>query len=926
MDTVEFWPNTCGTCRNQGIRQFSDRMGAIGTQILTSQSSNIELRINCSPKVTEAMNESKTMITANRFGLSPYRPNGRPCLAGTQTLQHQLKERQAMDTFNTSILSLGTCDFTQDSSGIDSFLLDQDNCNKTNDRHDFSFGWPTHNLMPMDQNTNAISAENYNIIRPVSKSTDLTGSYCDYSRLDNTDNNINQLHEGSSSGISENSGTEEFDYDAMIAQTQLFATRQPQIIEDRMEEVIRYVEERTECVSPSTIENTNNDLQQSAPTISGEAQTQSLPTSIVSQAQINHQQQTQQFQEKSPSAISQANSNFQLNQIAQLQHLYQRLTQLLSSKYTKPGENGPTESQLNELLARFENTVQPPLTKTNEHTTTSNTMNGVKSWQPTLNDQLTKLQSIQQDNMFAKTVEQTPNCKISNPTQNYSTTTTFSNAPYVDLQASLTKLLTPPNESNVSGVDGNIPSRCLAALQAVLASINPGILSSIITLLNNPDPSSTCLQSPSSIISALALLASLLSASNSNIVGNQQVTQAHESYNTSNNTLAALINNLQTMPVPQYRPIKSEEQTKGIRLGSTRDVDGQYLNANINCQCLDHHGLQGTTNLATTTVQKHTLSEELSQLAAPYQQLLASAESDINRAADVYRNSASTVAQKSEAAYHWSGKLPVRVYRSMTFSRKLFLGGVPWDSTTEDLIMTFSKFGNVSVSWPQKETGCSQTSAGRVSSPKGYCYLIFEHESSVADLVAHCVHNPSNGGDYYKISSPKFKSKDVQVIPWVISDSQYTKSGPYRPDAKRTVFVGALHAMITAEALVTIMNDLFGNVVFAALDTDKYKYPIGSGRVAFSSHKSYMRAITANFVDVRTPKFMKTIQIDPYLEDAMCNSCFAGPGIYFCRAFECFRYFCPTCWQLWHNSTEALSNHNPLRRTFKPISERQWTG
>lgn len=66
-----------------------------------------------------------------------------------------------------------------------------------------------------------------------------------------------------------------------------------------------------------------------------------------------------------------------------------------------------------------------------------------------------------------------------------------------------------------------------------------------------------------------------------------------------------------------------------------------------------------------------------------------------------------------------------------------------------------------------------------------------------------------------------------QVIPWVISDSQYTKSGPYRPDTKRTVFIGALHGMITAEALVTIMNDLFGNVVFAALDTDRYKYPIG---------------------------------------------------------------------------------------------------
>ncbi|VEL11485.1 unnamed protein product [Protopolystoma xenopodis] len=148
------------------------------------------------------------------------------------------------------------------------------------------------------------------------------------------------------------------------------------------------------------------------------------------------------------------------------------------------------------------------------------------------------------------------------------------------------------------------------------------------------------------------------------------------------------------------------------------------------------------------------------------------------------------------------------------------------------------------------------------------------------------------------------------------------RPGAQRPDAKWTVFIGALHGMITAEALCAIMNDLFGNVVFSALDTDKYKYPIGSGRVSFSSHKSYMRAVTANFVDVRTPKFSKTIQIDPYLEDSVCNHCNVYPGLYFCRALDCFQYFCPSCWQLWHNSAELLYNHKPLRRTIKPITER----
>ncbi len=59
----------------------------------------------------------------------------------------------------------------------------------------------------------------------------------------------------------------------------------------------------------------------------------------------------------------------------------------------------------------------------------------------------------------------------------------------------------------------------------------------------------------------------------------------------------------------------------------------------------------------------------------------------------------------------------------------------------------------------------------------------------------------------------------------MISDSQFGDQA--RLDSSNTVFVGALHGMITAEALRNIMNDLFGNVTFAALDTDKHKYPIG---------------------------------------------------------------------------------------------------
>lgn len=68
----------------------------------------------------------------------------------------------------------------------------------------------------------------------------------------------------------------------------------------------------------------------------------------------------------------------------------------------------------------------------------------------------------------------------------------------------------------------------------------------------------------------------------------------------------------------------------------------------------------------------------------------------------------------------------------------------------------------------------------------------------------------------------------MQVIPWVISDSNYVRCPSQRLDPSKTVFVGALHGMLNAEALASIMNDLFGGVMYAGIDTDKHKYPIGA--------------------------------------------------------------------------------------------------
>ena len=66
----------------------------------------------------------------------------------------------------------------------------------------------------------------------------------------------------------------------------------------------------------------------------------------------------------------------------------------------------------------------------------------------------------------------------------------------------------------------------------------------------------------------------------------------------------------------------------------------------------------------------------------------------------------------------------------------MFLGGVPWDITEQNLAAAFRPFGPIRIEWPGKEGS---------NVPKGYLYIIFEHERQVRHLLSACTQDFGSG-------------------------------------------------------------------------------------------------------------------------------------------------------------------------------------
>ncbi|XP_067943445.1 cytoplasmic polyadenylation element-binding protein 1-like [Watersipora subatra] len=260
----------------------------------------------------------------------------------------------------------------------------------------------------------------------------------------------------------------------------------------------------------------------------------------------------------------------------------------------------------------------------------------------------------------------------------------------------------------------------------------------------------------------------------------------------------------------------------------------------------------------------------------------------------------------------WYNEIPFQRFKTPLYSTKVFLGGFSAGTSAAEVRQAFGNLGVIEApEYAVKKNGNLL-----------FCYLIMTSSDDVRKLLSQCRMESSSPEKehYYKLPA-SFPWKEVEVIPWEVQQSRYCFVTPdelksNKRNKNMTVFVGGLHGLITAYSLARIMNELFGSVAYVDIDTDKTKYPIGSARVTFRSYDSFMRAVKAEFMQVKTTRFHKQVQIDPYIEEQPCSMCQEDFGPCFCRYLGCLKYYCHRCWAN-HKSTEN-TRHEGHKKVEKP--------
>jgi len=254
--------------------------------------------------------------------------------------------------------------------------------------------------------------------------------------------------------------------------------------------------------------------------------------------------------------------------------------------------------------------------------------------------------------------------------------------------------------------------------------------------------------------------------------------------------------------------------------------------------------------------------------------------------------------------------------REECYSRKVFIGGLPFDIEKSQIMDAFTPYGKFVIDWPKRAP--QQQVKSRDYAFPGYVFVIFHEDDAVHKLLAKCFND--KGKYYIMLSSKQTVDKPVQVRPWHLKDTHHIPRPRAPLNPRHVVFVGGLPRTTTASELAFVMEQKFGHIAYAGIDIDpELKYPKGAGRVAFCSYKTYIDAMRGRFVVL--PSENKQAEIKPYVvEDQPCDECKGAKcdgrfDKFFCDDINCLQYYCEYCWNMMHNTpTFSRRFHKPFFR------------
>nr|AAT72425.1 CPB-2 [Caenorhabditis angaria]AAT72454.1 CPB-2 [Caenorhabditis angaria] len=197
----------------------------------------------------------------------------------------------------------------------------------------------------------------------------------------------------------------------------------------------------------------------------------------------------------------------------------------------------------------------------------------------------------------------------------------------------------------------------------------------------------------------------------------------------------------------------------------------------------------------------------------------------------------------------------------------------------------------------------------------GYVFLLFEKEKSVRDLVTECCEEEA--GLFISLDDCRSVSNRVQIRPWLLADAEFLMDFNVPINTKLVAFIGGVPRPLKAVELAHFFEQTYGNVVCVGIDIDnKFKYPRGSGRVAFSNYEAYVNAITDRYIVLDHEDIHKRVEIKPYFfHNQSCEECSGRyhrqHAPFFCPSLECFQYYCEPCWHKMHSHPSRF-HHMPV--------------